>query len=169
MPAHDLAQGPQALARYDVLGQHSPSAPRFIQHVALHNADGSDIDHDQVVNVVHMGPPLENGEIRVHAAGSVPLATDEVVRIGVWVEKIKDEYIESKIEANSSSPKKWRQYVIHPPWEDCRDATQTCGAIGDSVVPVLFSMPTDKSKSTCCSSMKRLYRRSPRWMNKCSC
>ena len=112
MPTFDLLQGPQTLARYDVIGEHSANSPRFVRHIALYNADGDEVNHGQRLDVVHMGPPLEpNGKIRAHVAGRVPLTSAEIARIEVWIEKRIDEYRESKPDAG-------RQYIIDPPWKD---------------------------------------------------
>ena len=105
----------QKLGRFDVVGKHSAGSSGFVAHVALHNADGCEINYDQIVDVVHMGPPLENDRrMNAHVAGQVPLTTDEITRIEAWIEKIVDEYQREKAGRR-------RQYTIDPPWEDYRD------------------------------------------------
>ena len=114
MPAFDLSKGPQTLARYDVIGQHSPDSPPTITHVALYNGDREKISFDQDIDVAHMRPPLQsNDTISAHAAAQIPLDTDEIKIIEVWITKIEDEYSQSGVENN------WRsQFWIDPPWKD---------------------------------------------------
>lgn len=112
MPAFDLAQGRQTLTRYDVVGQHAEDGTRFVTHVALHDADDFAVEADGDVSVVHMSPPLKQGEaIKAHVAGRVPLTNDEIKEISAWIKEIADEYDKTGVGARD-------QYVIDPPWKD---------------------------------------------------
>ncbi len=116
MPAFDLSQGSQTLARYDVVGQHSDDVPNFIRHVGLFDGEASKVSVDEEVDVAHMGPPLETGRgIRVHTVGRIPLTNDEIKQIEARIEEIADEY-----EAEDVDRK--RQYIVDPPWHDVRDS-----------------------------------------------
>jgi len=50
-----------------------------------------------------------------HAAGSVPLTVDGISEIEVWMAIIQDEY-------DVASARRFGQYVVHPPFDDVRDA-----------------------------------------------
>lgn len=115
MPAHDLVAQAATLNRFDVVGEHSKTAPGFIQHVALFESSDRGVDYGDAVDVVHMGPPFEiGGRLNAHVAGSVPLTNDQIKAIETWIETVKDEY---QVEDAG-----WRkQYIIDPPWDDCRD------------------------------------------------
>lgn len=116
MPTFDLSSpGKQKLERFDVVGENAAGSPGFVRHIGLHNSDGCEINHDQVVDVVHMGPPLKSdGRMNAHVAGRVPLTTDEITRIEAWIEKIVDEY-------QREHAGRRQQFTIDPPWEDYRD------------------------------------------------
>lgn len=115
MPAFNLSQGSQTLARYDVVGQHSDDLPSFIRHVGLFDGEASKVGVDEEVEVAHMGPPLQTGRgIRVHAVGRIPLTNDEIKQIEARIEEIADEY-----ETEGADWK--RQYIVDPPWQDVRD------------------------------------------------
>jgi hypothetical protein len=113
MPSFELSAA-RTLARYDVVGKYSAASPRFVAHVALHNADTCAAQRGASVIVVHMGPPLEEaGVMSAHAVGRVPLTNDEIKEIAVWIEQVADEYRNA-----APRPGRRRQYVIHPPWRD---------------------------------------------------
>lgn len=115
MPAFDLAENPTTLRRFDVVGDRSEPFRGFVKHVALLNADDRDVDNDDSVDVVHMGPPLEtNGSLDAHVAGSIPLTNDQINGIKTWIAKVKDEY-------QVENARKFDQYVIDPPWNDVCD------------------------------------------------
>ncbi len=112
MPAIDLDQGPQTLSLYDVVGQRAEGQTRFVKHVGLLDEDNQSVKMGDEVRVLHMGPPLEQGTIKVHVVGRVQLRNDEIKIISTWFEKIVDEY--------PRLPE--RQYVIRPPWKDEYDS-----------------------------------------------
>lgn len=115
MPAFDLSQGSQTLARYDVVGMHSDDPPRFVRHVGLFDGDASSVSVNEKVKVAHMGPPLETRRrIRAQAIGRVPLTNDEVKQIEARIEEIADEY-------ESEGAHRRQQYIVDPPWQDVRD------------------------------------------------
>jgi len=112
MPAFFLFHGRQTVARFDALAEYSKGARSFVRHVALYDDEALELSDEQVVEVVHMGPPLSMvGRIKARAVGSVPLSTDEIKEVASWTVEIDDEY--QREGAN------WlRQYVIDPPWRD---------------------------------------------------
>jgi len=112
MPAIDFSQGSQPIRRYDVIGQHAPGVNRFVKHVALSNTELGSVHHDQEVEVVHMGPPLDRaGKIKAQVSGTVPLTNEEIKEIEAWIAGIADEY-------KRESSGLLQQYWIHPPWKD---------------------------------------------------
>ena len=115
MPAFDLSQGSQTLARYDVVGMYSDYLPRFIRHVSLFDGDAATVSMYEEVKVAHMGPPLGTGcNLPVHAVGGVSLTNDEIKQIEARIEEMKDEY-------EAEGPDRKQQYIIDPPWKDERD------------------------------------------------
>jgi len=108
MPDIDLTQGPKNLSRYDVVGERAEGQTLFVKHAGLLDEESQSVKMGDEVRVLHMGPPLEQGTIKVHVVGRVPLRNDEIKIISTWFEKIVDEY--------PRLPE--RQYVIHPPWKD---------------------------------------------------
>lgn len=112
MPTINLDQGPQTLSLCDVVGERAEGQTRFVKHVGLLDEDNQSVKMGDEVRVLHMGPPLEQGTIKVHVVGRVPLRNDEIKIISTWFEKIVDEY--------PRLPE--RQYVIHPPWKDEYDS-----------------------------------------------
>jgi hypothetical protein len=114
MPIINLEHGPQILSRYDVVGQQNEDQTHFVLHVGLFEKDNQPVKMGHEVSVLHMGPPLEKeGAIKVHVAGHVPLTNDERKKIGVWFEKIADEYQRVPV---------IRQYIIRPPLKDEYDS-----------------------------------------------
>jgi hypothetical protein len=115
MPAFALSSHGKHLGRYDVVGVHASSPDRFIQHVALHIAEGREVTHGQEVDVAHMGPPLDtSGKAHAHAVGQAPLSSTEIATVEVWIAKIEDEYLHA-------GAGRRKQYIVHPPWKDVRD------------------------------------------------
>jgi hypothetical protein len=115
MPTHDLTTKAAPLERFCVIGQRLDSPETFIRHVALYNGDTDRVEYGQPVDVAHMGPPLAaNEKIDAHAAGSVPLTSEEIAAIETWIEKIEDEY-------RAVKPRAFVQYIVRPPFEDYRD------------------------------------------------
>lgn len=115
MPAFDLAKRTARLRRFDIVGDHSETSPRFVKHVALVNADDCDVSSGDTLDVAHMRPPLQtNGNLNAHVAGSIPLTPDEIKGIELWIATVEDEYLAEK----ARTPE---QYVIDPPWDDIRN------------------------------------------------
>ncbi len=115
MPAFDLADNTARLGRFDVVGEYSRTAPRFVEHVALLNSDDREVSCAETVRVIHMGPPLEtDGQISADVAGRIPLTNDEINSMETWFAKVEDEY-------QFENARGLRQYVIDPPWKDVRD------------------------------------------------
>jgi hypothetical protein len=113
MPKVDLANGPQSLLRYDVIGK---CAGNFVTHVALLDTEQALANAGADVPVVHMAPPFKKGTfVTAHVAATVPLDNEEIKAVAAWVDGIKDEYDDANVGARS-------QYVIDPPWEDVVDA-----------------------------------------------
>ena len=110
MPSLNITQEPTTLLRYDVVGQRVEGQSHFVKHVGLFDEDNQFLRMGDTAKVLHMKPPLKEGdEITVDVAGRVPLTNDERKIIETWHEKIKDEY--SKLLHED-------QFIIHPPWKD---------------------------------------------------
>ena len=117
MPAFDLAEQTATLTRFDIVGEHFETPPGFVKHVALLNTDDLEVSFADIVDVVHMGPPLAtDGKVIAHVAGRIPLTVSEMKIVRVWIEKIKREYT-----ARGVWNDKRQQYVIRPQWQDRRD------------------------------------------------
>lgn len=115
MPAFDLAEQATTLSRFDVVGRHSDEVPTFVRHVALFNMDNREVDHDDTVVVVHMGPPLKTDQrLPAHVAGRIPLTNNQINIIKTWIAKVEDEY-------QTANARKHEQYSIRHPWEDIPD------------------------------------------------
>ena len=115
MPASDLTQGPNRLSRYDVVGERADGPDHFVTHVGLHNADDRSVKANEDIGAVHMRPPLaQNGTIKAHVVGSVPLTNDEIKEVSVWINEIDDEYRTASV-----GPR--HQYIIDPVWQCKRD------------------------------------------------
>jgi len=97
------------IARFDVLGRDSESAPRFVRHLALSNEAHTALKVGTEVAFTHMRPPLRIGSDKrtVDCAGSVPLKADEIRQIGVFIDELDQEY-----KAQRARPRD--QYVIRP-------------------------------------------------------
>lgn len=113
MPCHDLETGPQTVMRFDVVGQYSASANRFLAHVCLLDSDSVAFSAGALVKVAHMKPPAQRGDLQTgHVACYVPLTNDQIRDISIWLDEIMDEYKAANVK---------EQYVIHPPWQDKND------------------------------------------------
>ena len=115
MPAFDLADQTATLSRFDVVGMHSERSPGFVKHVALLNSDDREVNFADTVDVVHIKPPLRTDDsLCAHVAGRIPLTNDQINSIEAWIVKVDDEL-------RAQNARRWKQYIIDPPWEDICD------------------------------------------------
>ena len=119
MPATRLGNNPQAVRRFDVLGEDTSTRPRFIRHLGLFSGSTGIVVAGSQARVDHMGPPLErNGNLSVSAWGTVPLNNDEVNQVQLWIDERINEY-------RAQSLSKWDQYIARPHVKDVRRAGGT--------------------------------------------
>lgn len=117
MPAYHLAEAPQVLSRYDVVGQYGDPQTPFVTHVGLFDSDQQELRWASKVDSVHMKPPLTRDRTVVgHVAGKVPLTNDEIKQVEVWIEETEDEYGDPE-----TRDSKRKQYIIHPHASAVRD------------------------------------------------
>ena len=109
MPAFRLGNQPVSIQKYDVAGQDSQTAPHFIRHVGLADEQRNDIRRNSEISLVHMGPPLRQGDAGkpIQAVGTAALTAGQIRQIGVFVDDLISEYEAEKV-------RRQKQYVIHP-------------------------------------------------------
>lgn len=109
MPARRLDNSPFAIHKNDVVGQDSDTVGEFVRHAGL-TADGyTEVTGAVAIHLTDMGPPLARGEQEqlVHAHGCVPLTTDEIAQIDLFIDRVESEY-----QANRAGRR--QQYVVLP-------------------------------------------------------
>jgi hypothetical protein len=124
MPAQPLRDEPVSVRKFDVAGYNSPEMPDFVRHVGLFAEDRSELRRDELLPLVHMGPPLGigDGPTAVHNMGTARLRTDEVLQIQIFIDERAAEY-----EAADVRQDKRAQYCVLPhvePFEEL-DGTVT--------------------------------------------
>jgi hypothetical protein len=109
MPARRLDHSPLAVRKNDVVGQDSDSVGEFIRHAGLVADAYPAVTNAIVIRLTDMGPPLTRGEEEqlVHAHGCVPLTTDEIAQIELFIDRVESEY-----QANRAGRR--QQYVVLP-------------------------------------------------------
>ncbi len=121
MPAHRLGTRVVDVRRYDVAGQDSDGPVNFVRHVGLASEQRDGLSPEFVLSLTHMGPPLERSEggNPIQTLGTVPLNTDEILQIGVFVDELLAEYEAQRVRRRD-------QYVILP---HARDSEETDGTV----------------------------------------
>lgn len=120
MPTHRVTQEPVCLRVYDAIGQDSERIPEFIRHVGLSTEQREQLRCREAISMVHMAPPLqiETAPDCAHVVGSVPLTSDEIQQMSVFIDELRSEF-----EANDA--REIHQYVIRPHVLPKRDSDGT--------------------------------------------
>jgi hypothetical protein len=111
MSVHVSTREPQRIPLYGVVGEAEDGAGGFIRHVAMCVPEVSKYVMDQLVRVVHMGPPLaSDASMRASVFGVVRLSSDECAKIQLWLAEVMEEDRPNRPE---------RSYVVDPycKWE----------------------------------------------------
>jgi hypothetical protein len=120
MPARRLANNPIPMNRNDVVGQDSDSVGEFVRHAALTSEEHTAVTEAVPIRLTDMGPPLSRGgEQLVHAHGCVPLTTDEVTQLDLFIDRVESEY-----QANRAASR--QQYIVLP---HCRSVESDDGTV----------------------------------------
>jgi len=123
MPSRRLDASFHSVSKFDCVGEDSAdeNARGFVRHVGLFADDRENVSSGDVVNVAHMGPPLENpGRMPVHVAGSAALTSDEMGRVERFLAELELERDAQKIRSTWAVA----EYVVRP---HVRDAVSKRG------------------------------------------